>query len=49
VGDRAEDEAGYEAGGSSEQVRDEARSDTGWVRAYERAEPPHEAGKTRHW
>ena len=49
VGDRAEDESGYEAGAGGEQVRDEARSDPGWIRAYERAEPPHEAGKARHW
>ena len=49
VGDRAENESGYEAGCRREQVRDEARSDSGWICAYERAEPPHEAGKARHW
>ena len=49
VGDRAEDEPGYETSCSGEQVRDEARSDSGWIRAYERAEPPHEAGEARHW
>ena len=48
-GDGAEDESGDETSGGGEQVRDEARSDSGWIRANERAEPPHEAGETRHW
>jgi hypothetical protein len=30
-------------------VRDEACTDSGWIRANERAEPPQEAGKARHW
>ena len=48
AGDRAEDQPGDETGRGGEQMRDEARSDPGWIRANERAEPPHEAEMTQH-